>query len=284
MGFTYSFVDNKSYGVDDINGIVSSLVGAGVAPFTSKSSYTPSEINSLTSAVVTKGVQLDGCKCIKLGTTSVKISQGIVFFENGVTLTVDSSGYTISISSNATGYIIAEYDVSLQTAKIGFKSTLPASGIFVKLARLASGELIDERKFCRAKFGSIGKNACLFTYPKTCHPQLHTPNIFDSSYETYITAKLVGVDLSVFNYLVSGYRYKSNTGNLVLFDLKANKFIEYNPNIPEFRQSGQIYGSGRGVGVNNGIIEFYSRGNNMETSGDKDWLGEDNTNLPIILV
>ena len=39
MGFKYSFIDSEVYGTEDVNAITSNLVGAGVAPFLSKESY-----------------------------------------------------------------------------------------------------------------------------------------------------------------------------------------------------------------------------------------------------
>lgn len=222
MGFTYSFIDNKSYGVDDINGLAANLVGAGITPFVSKSSYTPSYLNSLTSALTTKGTQLDGCKCTKTSTGYVKVSQGIIFFENGVCLSVDSSGYSVYVSSTANGYIVAQYDVNLQKATISFKTEMPEEGQFVKLADIVNGNVVDSRTFARSKFGSIGANATTTAYFTACQYEYIGNN---GKYE-YRIGSLTGIDFSVFNYIITG-DVISSTGYNRIFDLKKNLFIQF---------------------------------------------------------
>lgn len=238
MGFTYSFIDNKSYGVDDINGLAANLVGAGVTPFVSKSSYTPSYLNSLTSALTTKGTQLDGCKCTKTSTGYVKVSQGIIFFENGVCLSVDSSGYSVYVSSTANGYIVAQYDVNLQKATISFKTEMPEEGQFVKLADIVNGNVVDSRTFARSKFGSIGANAIVNTNFVYCDPELVTneKKILSSYVYEYRIAKLSGIDFSVFNYVISGYYY-SRMDHISIFDLKSKKFLVYNSDDKSFKKN-----------------------------------------------
>ncbi|MBE7024242.1 MAG: hypothetical protein E7412_07250, partial [Ruminococcaceae bacterium] len=96
MAILYSFLDNVSYGTDDINNITRRLVGAGVAPFPAKDSYSTSDLNLLTEAVAASGVMLDGCKCSLLcngDTNEISVAQGIVYFDNGATLEVDSEGF-----------------------------------------------------------------------------------------------------------------------------------------------------------------------------------------------
>ena len=163
MAITYSFADNIVYGTEDVNDITKSLVGAGVAPFVSKSSYKVSDLNAMTSALVGAGVQLDGCKCtlLNVGTQNmaVFVSQGIVFFENGVRLAVDSDGYTLAVSPNTAGTIYACFNQALQTADIMFADSLPNSGDFVQLAEISvEGELIDKRTFARSKIATLGRN------------------------------------------------------------------------------------------------------------------------------
>ena len=55
MGLHYSFVDDESYGTEDINNITGELTGAGIAPFPTKDSYSTSDLNGLTSALVGSG-------------------------------------------------------------------------------------------------------------------------------------------------------------------------------------------------------------------------------------
>ncbi len=163
MAITYSFADNTAYGTEDINDITKSLVGAGVAPFISKSSYNVSDLNAMTSALVGAGVQLEGCKCtienVGAQNMTIFVSQGIVFFDSGVRLTVDSDGYTLAVSPNTAGPIYAYYNQALQTADIVFAESLPDSGDFVQLAEISTdGEICDKRKFAESKVATLGRN------------------------------------------------------------------------------------------------------------------------------
>ena len=85
----HSFIDNALYGTEDVNNITKNLVGAGIAPFPTKDTYTAEDLNGLTSALVGSGTSLDGCKCTVSGTT-VTVAPGIIYFSNGVVMTVDS--------------------------------------------------------------------------------------------------------------------------------------------------------------------------------------------------
>lgn len=203
MAIKYSFVDGASYGPEDINGITSSLVGAGVAPFLTKDSYNVSDLNVLTEALVEEGVQLEGCKCAAsdVGTQnmSVSVGQGIVFFASGARLEVDSDGYTVAVTPNTAGYIYAYFNSTLQTADILFAEELSTDGESVVLAQLTvDGVLKDKRVFARSKVGTMGTNVTLTTeFTVLDEPVLYSesdPSVW------YILAKAENVNVSKFNY------------------------------------------------------------------------------------
>ena len=209
MAISYSFVDNKLYGTDDINNITKNLVGGGVAPFPSKSSYSLSDLNSLTSALVDSGVCHDGLKC-SVSDGAVKVSEGILYFQNGVCLTVDKGGHEVQITPETAGYIAAHFDDSNQTADIIFCAKLPSSGFNVLLAEIsADGTVLDKRTFARSKVGTLGEN-CMVT--------------FIPSEEN--NCRYSG-DLSKFNYaLLLGTRPPGGSFTFYgTFDLRAGKFI-----------------------------------------------------------
>lgn len=224
MAITYSFADNTVYGTEDINDITKSLVGAGVAPFVSKDSYNVSDLNAMTSALVGTGVQLEGCKCTvqNKGTQSMSVfvAQGIVFFENGVRLTVDSNGYTIAVSPNTAGVVYAYYNQALQTADIMFAKSLPDSGEYVQLAKISvDGTLSDKREYARAKIATMGSNVAF------------EGKLVQTEYTSYKDSDLVighkryavgtvDADISGFNYAIASY-----SDHRCIFDLKKNIFF-----------------------------------------------------------
>ena len=221
MSITYSFRDNVSYGTEDINGIVACLVGAGIAPFVSKTSYSTSDFNALTAAVVGSGTSLGGCKCTRSG-SAVKVAQGIIYFENGVTMQVDASGYTVTPAADTAGYIYAYFNTSLQTADILFGTSLPTTGHCVKLAQLsADGTLTDCRTFARSKAATFGKNTTA-----TRKFTAQTPVLTGGK---YVYAKISDVDLSKFSYAIvlKWHDNKDGTYDTAggVFDLSKNEFV-----------------------------------------------------------
>lgn len=220
MAITYSFIDNETYGTDDINAITASLTGAGVAPFTSKSSYTAADLNGLTSAITASGANLGGCLCTKSGTT-VTVSEGIIFFENGVRLTVDSDGYTVTVPESTAGVICACFNNSTQTADILFAQTLPTSGYIVKLAEIAvSGAITDCRTYARSKVATFGSNIAVEQEMVRCTPTAVTVGETNG----YIMLKTQNVDISKFNYAIFSIP-SGQTAAFGVLNLKTNTFV-----------------------------------------------------------
>ncbi len=230
MGFTYSFTDNTVYGTEDINDITKSLVGAGVAPFVSKDSYKVSDLNVLTSALVGEGVQLEGCKCTlyNKGTQNmtVTVAQGIVFFENGVRLTVDSDGYAVAVTSNTAGFVYAFYNQALQTADILFSVSIPENGGYVCLAEIsADGEITDKREFARSKVATLGKNAVYNGQMQKIEHYLYEQD--SKTAKARYAVKKAEVDLSRFRYVLINSRqmHEGRPSQGGIFDIAAKQFL-----------------------------------------------------------
>ena len=218
MSITYSFTDNVSYGTEDINAIAKDLTGAGVAPFPTQDTYSTSDLNALTEALVSSGVSLGGCLCEKTDNV-VTVSQGIIFFENGVRMNVDSEGYVLAVTENTAGYIYAYFNASLQSGGIKFSAELPETDYYVLLANIsADGVLTDIRSFARSKIATFGRNAVF----ETTLTDLETPIIESSegNWYTVVTKKLENVDISKFNYALI-----EHVGREGIFDLNTGVFI-----------------------------------------------------------
>ncbi len=155
------------YGTDDINAIVSNLVGAGVAPFPSGDTYDVSELNSLTSALVEEGTSFDGLK-VNFSDNKIHISQGIGYFENGATIVVDSEGEELEYTVAETLYVYAEYNQALNTCGFLTSESEPttATGIYtLMLATItADGTVTDKRTVAQSKVATLGKNKILELY------------------------------------------------------------------------------------------------------------------------
>lgn len=229
MGISYTFVDGKTYGTDDINAIAGRLTGAGIAPFPSKDLYNTSDLNLLTASLASEGASLDGCRCVLYGVGTadmrVVVEPGIVFFLSGLTLEVDEKKYMVPITPNVSGYVFAHYNKSLQVSDIVFAQALPTSGEYVLLAEIKqNGEITDRRVFARSKIATLGANLM----QPAQFVVLEEPILegTQGSFKILLTQKLEGVNLSKFNYaFLSVYKQRG------FYNLENGKFeISYSLN------------------------------------------------------
>ena len=153
---------SPTYGASDLNDAIANLVGAGIAPFLSKSSYSTADLNDLTKTLVIPGVNFNGLKVsYDVQTQTASIGQGIGYFRNGATVVVDSEGISVSAALPATGryiFIYCLYDENLNTCSFLCSPTYPetTNGQYtLMLGELNSvGEVKDIRSFARMKVAS----------------------------------------------------------------------------------------------------------------------------------
>lgn len=162
---------DNTYGVDDVNAIVSNLVGAGIAPFPSGDTYDVSELNSLTSALVAEGTSFDGLK-VSFADNKIHIAQGIGYFENGATIVVDSDGEELDYNVAEILYVYAEYNQALNTCGFYASENEPSDDIGIYTLMLATiaadGTVTDKRVVAQSKVASLGKNEIIELYkPET---------------------------------------------------------------------------------------------------------------------
>lgn len=186
MGYSYGFQNGKLYGVDDINNIVSNFTSAGVSTY--------ADLNGLSSALTNAGVTNaeNSCKVIISG-SELKIMQGIAFFSDGSTITIDKEGFLVEALSyiyfkkdNATGL---GYPISSNTAPS--KDDIP-------LAEYSNGVLTDVRKCAKSKINGFGTNlyyTC--NYQKNNVEVKHENNA--NTYETYLIDIIPLENASVYN-------------------------------------------------------------------------------------
>ena len=127
MSYTYDFMDNVTYGTDDIN--------------------------KLRRTIMTKGVINDGansCKVIANGSGSIKIQPGEAVFANGVRIEI-TSDETLSYTSGSTNYVYFECNTTLNRCEPKVSTSSPASDR-IKLATISStGAITDTREMSNLK-------------------------------------------------------------------------------------------------------------------------------------
>ena len=155
MGYTQSFMDNATYGASDINGIIQKLSTQGISIefediLNDGVSYTPSDLNQLFAAIVSDGVTKDSCRVV-MSDGNAKVSAGTIVFADGSTLTVDSAGVVLAVTTGVKNYVYAIAQPSLNHNYLKCETTAP-TGDYVMLAEVENGVVTDKRKFAASKF------------------------------------------------------------------------------------------------------------------------------------
>lgn len=153
MAYKCSFLDNETYGTDDINRAFSAMTAAGVLPFTQTSTLAAG-MNDASALVVETGVGYFGesLRVSKTDATHVFINNGNAVFASGAMIFIDSEGVTLEITENAVNYIYLEHNKNLNYIKPCVSLSAPPEGA-VKLAEVAAdGTLSDKREFALSKY------------------------------------------------------------------------------------------------------------------------------------
>lgn len=149
MGYRYSFMDNETYGTDDINGAISRLTTSGVTFYPTDENLTAA-MNAVTADITGSGVEFNQESClVSVENEEVKISSGTVFFDDGVSLVIDSSGVTLPYSADA--YVYAYRNVGLNNCDIRITQTLPAKDYVLFAYIDEEGNVHDKRQYAVSK-------------------------------------------------------------------------------------------------------------------------------------
>ena len=83
MSYTYKFMDNAYYGIEDLNNLVKNFTTGGVNVYSS----TSGQLNDMTAALVGSGTQMwnEACKA-SIYNSQIKLNPGVVFFDDGLSL------------------------------------------------------------------------------------------------------------------------------------------------------------------------------------------------------
>lgn len=214
------------YSAADINQITKNITGGGIAPFVSDSTYSTTELNSLTQAIVQSGTSLDGLKVTyNAEGQKINIAQGICFFDNGASMSVDSEGVSLPYTAANITYVYAKYDEALNTCDFYADTTAPpasdaSAGIYVvKLATVgADGAVEDLRTLSKIKVASDAPHTT-----ETVHV-----SITDGELEAVAAGELVksyqlkSASYSVLSYYTDRYRLAVFDINTGVYGYRAN--------------------------------------------------------------
>ena len=156
MSYTFTFMDNATYGASDVNGALALLVTSGIAdPFTDGVPYNASKLNEIVHGMALPGVvpETDAtCKCtIDTDAKTVHIAPGTAFFNDGSRITFDIEGETLPYTEGVKQYV---YLLAAPEENRNYPvcSAAEPSGDYVMLAEIsADGTLTDKRTYAKGK-------------------------------------------------------------------------------------------------------------------------------------
>ncbi|MBO5370800.1 MAG: hypothetical protein J6B23_09015 [Clostridia bacterium] len=161
------FVNNQTYGADDINAVMSRLTTSGVSLFNDSGNII-SDLNGALSGWIDAGVEMyntNACKVEAIGNGKYKIIRGSCWMPSGACVIFDNDGYIFEPNFyNASGVLQSTANVYLhQGTDNGISNDISVEAVpeawnsttDVPLATISrtSGVATDKRVFARAKIG-----------------------------------------------------------------------------------------------------------------------------------
>lgn len=238
MGYTYTFADNETYGVDDINAAVSRLTTSGVTVCPTDGNLIAA-LNGVTAAMATQGVDFDSYSClVSVENEKIKISPGTAFFEDGKCIVIDTEGAELSLEKEV--YVYLFEDINQNSCYPCAAAELPESR-YVLLAYInADGTVADKRTYAVSK---LAPNSAVVpkSYPVTLH---YSPPISQDDV-------LLTLDTGFSNFGNVIYKNVTYTGYTALEEGKISGYVSlWDGDYVRFRKVGQK-------------LEFYVRTNGV---------------------
>lgn len=163
MAMKTYFVNNQTYGADDLNTVLSRLTTQGVSLYNDTGS-TLADLNTSLSGWIDSGVDMydmNSCRVVSVGNGNFKISKGCCWMPSGACAIFDNDGYIFEpdFTNLTKAYVYLRQggdDTSGATNEINviFNSEKWVEGSDMPLAVVyPSGAVTDSRVFAKAKIG-----------------------------------------------------------------------------------------------------------------------------------
>ena len=213
MGYSYSFIDNDTYGTDDINKAFSRLTTKGITPYPTDQNLI-NAMNNITSDITESGVDFDSFHCkVSIDGDTINISPGTVFFEDGVSMVIDEEGTSLPLQSGVHVYLYR--DINENSCYPALSENLPESNC-VPLAYIDNARNIkDIRIYAKSKLCPNSQIVPFYTKETVDFDTI------DTGVEILNT---INVGYNNFRYLV--FRHKS-LGLCDIVELVENDYSEY---------------------------------------------------------
>ena len=216
MSIIYSFFDNQTIGVDDLNKITARFVTEGVA----RDPSSVSDINSFISDIATAGVVPENDKSLKVSADNgiLTVEKGVGIFQNGTVIEL-TEPETMNYLTDKKQYVYLISDIVANRAYIDILSDKAEFENQILLAVIEKGQVTDERKYSRGKlayYGSSDVNNNVYIE----QTQIQNNPKDEDGYIRY----RVNINADMYNYIQI---LDKNSFNFTRYNVKDGTFISF---------------------------------------------------------
>lgn len=180
MGFKVNFQDNQKVSAAMLNSIAPDITEepAFDSAFSDDTLYGVDDLNAITSTLITKGVSKG--MAVSVSGSSVTISHGVAFFEDGKKITVDLDGVTLPWQEGSINYVWFSND--LISGSVSAKcTTSEPEGDYIKLCEISPKGVVTMKQDV-----ALMKNASLLpNHHESVTLTVRTGNDYDDSVYEY---------------------------------------------------------------------------------------------------
>ena len=148
------FLDNQTVTAASLNQIAIDLGKPTFTNFADNTAYNVDKLNDITAAIVGRGIAIgvkNACECT-LSDGNITVDTGLIFFNSGAKMRIDTAQTIAYTSSAVKRYIYAYNDTALNSIRLVSDEEAPAENMdTVMLCTVENNVLTDEREYSIAK-------------------------------------------------------------------------------------------------------------------------------------
>lgn len=176
MAVSILFLDNETYGANDVNKAFSRLTTQGVSLFQDTGAPL-TNLNTAVSNLVESGVELyniDACK-VTSNEGIYQIMPGTAWIGDGSSITIDSEPYQLNVTDGVLQYVYFQRNIGMNTIDIVVSSIKPPEDALLLATISADGTVTDRRTYAKTKVAPATANIVIekqtgFFYVSTTDP------------------------------------------------------------------------------------------------------------------
>ena len=179
------FLDNQTVTAASLNQIAIDLGKPTFTNFADNTAYNVDKLNDITAAIVGRGIAIgvkNACECT-LSDGNITVDTGLIFFNSGAKMRIDTAQTIAYTSSAVKRYIYAYNDTALNSIRLVSDEDAPAENMdTVMLCTVENNVLTDEREYSIAKV-TLPAGKTVYQYEKTVPVYKSNKHLIDTIFD-----------------------------------------------------------------------------------------------------